>query len=114
MGACGLDIGNGLVGSDWKDFFHLKDLYDRINKWVDRGLCLYYANECRKSVEANVDEDNINQDPNKCLIDAIQCQQEGRSDCSSCGWIKIQRSGIQQDPNCQKAAECALNLTQPQ
>ena len=63
---------------------------------------------------ANAASCNANQDPNKPLIDAMQCQAQGRSNCSSAGWNNVQCSMLFDDENCKKAWECGLKTTAPQ
>ncbi len=85
-------------------------IWDRLKGWVDGLMCAHYINSCRETVEENINLENVNPDENKALWDAIQCQQQGRTDCSSAGWNNVHRSGILDNENCKKAAECGLDL----
>lgn len=110
FGVCA-SIGNGF--SSDIDWFWI----NKTRSWIQKGIgaieCWYYSKKCTETVLENSKADNVNHDPMKGLDDAIQCQQQGRTDCSTMGWNNVTRTGMFDDPNCQKAFKCGLKLTVP-
>jgi hypothetical protein len=73
-----------------------------------------YVNSCRNTTLENSKQDNTNQGPMKLLADYEQCVAQAEAAhveprCSTASFNNVQRTGITENENCKKAAECVID-----